>query len=59
MRVASNDEYILDICTMMEHRNVDYVFILRREVWIHPLRIDSALYIDAMFYQVTSLVSIY
>uniref|UniRef100_A0A0N5AY33 MyTH4 domain-containing protein n=1 Tax=Syphacia muris TaxID=451379 RepID=A0A0N5AY33_9BILA len=53
MKMISNDEYILDICTSMEMNNKEYLFILKRTVWIHPLRLDNDLYIDFMFFQVS------
>ncbi|CAJ0583911.1 unnamed protein product, partial [Mesorhabditis spiculigera] len=49
---AANDEYVLDICTEMEHKNKEFEFILRRTVWIHPLRLDNIMYIDVMFHQI-------
>lgn len=52
--MISNDEYILDICTEMEMGNKDFYFILKRIVWIHPLRLDNSLYMDFMFFQVIS-----
>ncbi|VDD88675.1 unnamed protein product [Enterobius vermicularis] len=51
-KMISNDEYILDICTEMEMGNKDFYFILKRIVWIHPLRLDNSLYMDFMFFQI-------
>uniref|UniRef100_F1KSK8 Myosin-XV n=1 Tax=Ascaris suum TaxID=6253 RepID=F1KSK8_ASCSU len=52
MKLLSNDEYILDVCTELEHQKKDYFLLLKRTVWIHPLRLDNNLYIDVMFFQV-------
>ncbi|VDK50808.1 unnamed protein product [Anisakis simplex] len=52
MKLLSNDEYILDVCTELEHQKKDYFLLLKRTVWIHPLRLDNSLYIDVMFFQV-------
>ncbi|GMT35451.1 hypothetical protein PFISCL1PPCAC_26748, partial [Pristionchus fissidentatus] len=49
---AKNDEYLLDISTELEQKKTGYSFHLRRAVWLHPLRLDSALYIDCMYYQI-------
>ncbi|GMR61444.1 hypothetical protein PMAYCL1PPCAC_31639 [Pristionchus mayeri] len=49
---VKNDEYLLDIATELEHKKTAYTFHLRRAVWLHPLRLDSALYIDCMYYQI-------
>ncbi|GMT07041.1 hypothetical protein PENTCL1PPCAC_29215 [Pristionchus entomophagus] len=49
---VKNDEYLLDIATELEHKTTPYSFHLRRAVWLHPLRLDSALYIDCMYYQI-------
>ncbi|CAJ0945211.1 unnamed protein product, partial [Mesorhabditis belari] len=48
---TANDEYVLDICTEMEHKNKSFDFLLRRAVWIYPLRLDNMMYIDVMFNQ--------
>ncbi|VDN59410.1 unnamed protein product [Dracunculus medinensis] len=52
MKLLSNDEYILDICTELEHKKKEYFLLLKRTVWIHPLRLDNILYIDVMFFQI-------
>lgn len=52
MKNLNNDEYILDVTTELETRNEEYILILTRSVWIHPLRQDSALYSDALFFQI-------
>ncbi|CAD6189023.1 unnamed protein product [Caenorhabditis auriculariae] len=46
------NEYILDICTDMEHKKIPFQFYLKRTIWAHPLRLDNAAYIDTMFEQV-------
>ncbi|KFD55371.1 hypothetical protein M513_03711 [Trichuris suis] len=52
MRILSNDEYILDVTTELENNGLDYFILLKRIVWMHPLRKDSELYTDIMFFQV-------
>lgn len=52
MKSLNNDEYILDVTTELDARNEEYILILTRSVWIHPLRQDSALYADALFFQI-------
>lgn len=52
MKLLSNDEYILDITTDLEYKKKDYFLLLKRTVWIHPLRLDNELYIDVTFFQV-------
>lgn len=54
---CKNDDYILDICAELEHKKIAFHFILRRSVWVHPLRLDNAAYIDAMFYEVNFMQS--
>uniref|UniRef100_A0A0N4WSV1 MyTH4 domain-containing protein n=1 Tax=Haemonchus placei TaxID=6290 RepID=A0A0N4WSV1_HAEPC len=49
---CANDDYILDICTELEHKRVPFHFLLRRCTWVHPLRLDHPVYIDVMFFQV-------
>lgn len=52
MKLMANDEYILDVTTELEFKRRDYFLLLKRTVWIHPLRLDNDLYIDVMFFQV-------
>lgn len=52
MRLLSNDEYVLDICTDLERNNRNYFLLLKRTAWIHPIRLDNELYIDVLFFQV-------
>ncbi|VDN45569.1 unnamed protein product [Gongylonema pulchrum] len=52
MKMLANDEYVLDVCTELEHHQKSYFLLLKRTVWIHPLRLDNARYIDVMFFQV-------
>lgn len=58
MKTLNNDEYVLDVITELEARKNgndltnDYILILTRSVWIHPLRVDSQLYTDALFFQI-------
>lgn len=52
MKLLANDEYILDISTELEHKQKEFFLLLKRTVWIHPLRLDNDLYIDVMFFQV-------
>ncbi|KRX63936.1 Unconventional myosin-XV [Trichinella sp. T9] len=52
MRILSNDEYILDITSELEEMKREYFLLLKRIVWMHPLRKDSELYTDIMFFQV-------
>ena len=52
VEACSNGDYILDICTEMEHKVQAFQFILRRSVWVHPLRLDNPIFIDVMFFQV-------
>ncbi|KAK5964470.1 hypothetical protein GCK32_002933, partial [Trichostrongylus colubriformis] len=49
---CANDDYILDICTELEHKRVQFHFLLKRCTWVHPLRLDHPVYIDVMFFQV-------
>lgn len=49
---CSNGDYILDICTEMEHKKIPFQFVLRRSVWVHPLRLDNPIFIEVMFFQV-------
>ncbi|VDN04137.1 unnamed protein product [Thelazia callipaeda] len=51
IKMLANDEYIMDICTKLEHDQKQYFLLLKRTVWIHPLRLDNARYIDVMFFQ--------
>lgn len=53
--MLANDEYVMDVCTELEYNQKQYILLLKRTVWIHPLRLDNALYIDAMFFQVIYL----
>jgi len=50
MKLMANDEYILDVTTELEFKRRDYFLLLKRTVWIHPLRLDNDLYIDVMFF---------
>uniref|UniRef100_A0A1I7WYG8 MyTH4 domain-containing protein n=1 Tax=Heterorhabditis bacteriophora TaxID=37862 RepID=A0A1I7WYG8_HETBA len=52
VQCCSNDEYILDICTELEHKKLKFYFLLKRMVWVLPLRLDNPVYIDAMFFQI-------
>ncbi|VDM92703.1 unnamed protein product [Litomosoides sigmodontis] len=52
IKMLANDEYVMDVCTELEYNQKQYFLLLKRTVWIHPLRLDNALYIDAMFFQV-------
>uniref|UniRef100_A0A0R3S326 MyTH4 domain-containing protein n=1 Tax=Elaeophora elaphi TaxID=1147741 RepID=A0A0R3S326_9BILA len=52
IKMLANDEYVMDVCTELEHNQKQYFLLLKRTVWIHPLRLDNARYIDAMFFQV-------
>ncbi|VDP07507.1 unnamed protein product [Heligmosomoides polygyrus] len=49
---CANDDYILDICTELEHKRQQFHFLLKRCTWVHPLRLDHPVYIDVMFFQV-------
>ncbi|KHJ96970.1 myTH4 domain protein, partial [Oesophagostomum dentatum] len=49
---CNNDDYILDICTELEHKRQQFHFLLKRCTWVHPLRLDHPVYIDVMFFQV-------
>ncbi|CDW54393.1 MyTH4 and SH3 9 domain containing protein [Trichuris trichiura] len=51
-QILSNDEYILDVTTELENNGLDYFILLKRIVWMHPLRKDSVLYTDIMFFQI-------
>ncbi|KIH49715.1 hypothetical protein ANCDUO_20209, partial [Ancylostoma duodenale] len=51
---CNNDDYILDICTELEHKRQQFHFLLKRCTWVHPLRLDHPVYIDVMFFQVKS-----
>ncbi|EPB78933.1 FERM central domain protein [Ancylostoma ceylanicum] len=51
---CNNDDYILDICTELEHKRQQFHFLLKRCTWVHPLRLDHPVYIDVMFFQVLS-----
>lgn len=59
MKPLRNDEYIMDVTTQLESRRRaanngeegDYLLILTRAVWLQPLRRDSQLYVDALFFQ--------
>ncbi len=53
MKLLANDEYVLDVCTELEHKHKQFFLLLKRTVWIHPLRLDNPLYIDVMFFQVS------
>ena len=52
MKLISNDEYVLDVCTELDEKNRQFFLLLKRTAWIHPLRLDNSLYIDVMFFQV-------
>uniref|UniRef100_A0A915CY47 MyTH4 domain-containing protein n=1 Tax=Ditylenchus dipsaci TaxID=166011 RepID=A0A915CY47_9BILA len=52
MKALNNDEYILDVITELDSKQEEYILILTRTVWIHPLRSDSDLYCDALFFQI-------
>ncbi|VDM52695.1 unnamed protein product [Angiostrongylus costaricensis] len=47
-----NNEYVLDICTELEHKRKQFYFLLKRCTWVHPVRLDDQVYIDVMFFQV-------
>ncbi|WKY16951.1 hypothetical protein Q1695_001507 [Nippostrongylus brasiliensis] len=49
---CANDDYILDICTELEHKRQKFHFLLKRCTWVHPLRLDHMVYIDVMFFQI-------
>ncbi|VDP45102.1 unnamed protein product [Soboliphyme baturini] len=51
-KMLSNDEYVLDVTTALENMKNEYILLLDRSVWIHPLRWDNDLYVDVMFAQV-------
>lgn len=55
MKIISNNQYILDITTKMTLEKKKIMLVLKRFVWISPLRFDNNLFIDAMFYQVSYL----
>lgn len=52
MEIISNNEYILDITTKMTLEKKKIMLVLKRFVWISPLRFDNNLLIDVMFYQI-------
>lgn len=52
MKLLATDDYILDVTTELEHKQKEYFLLLKRTVWIHPIRLDNSLYIDVMFFQV-------
>ncbi|KAK6765864.1 hypothetical protein RB195_025653 [Necator americanus] len=52
MEYCNNDDYILDICTELEHKRQQFHFLLKRCTWVHPLRLDHPVYIDVLFFQV-------
>ncbi|CEF59852.1 Unconventional myosin-XV [Strongyloides ratti] len=52
MKIISNNQYILDITTKMTLEKKKIMLVLKRFVWISPLRFDNNLFIDAMFYQI-------
>ncbi|KAI1732084.1 myTH4 domain-containing protein [Ditylenchus destructor] len=52
MKFLNNDEYVMDVITELDSRKEEYTFILTRIVFIHPLRQDSDLYSDALFFQI-------
>ncbi|CAG9530057.1 unnamed protein product [Cercopithifilaria johnstoni] len=52
IKMLANDEYVMDVCTELEYNQKQYFLLLKRTVWIHPLRLDNARYIDAMFFQI-------
>lgn len=49
--MLDNSDYILDVCTEQEMKEKSIIFLLKRTVWLHPLRFDNQLYIDVMFHQ--------
>lgn len=51
---CANNDYILDICTELEHQRQQFCFLLKRCTWVHPLRLDDHVYIEVMFFQVVS-----
>uniref|UniRef100_A0A914D141 FERM domain-containing protein n=1 Tax=Acrobeloides nanus TaxID=290746 RepID=A0A914D141_9BILA len=51
IKILNNDEYIMDVTTELDVANEEYVLLLTRSVWISPLRADSPLYIDVLFFQ--------
>ncbi len=52
MKLLATDDYILDVTTELDHKQKEYFLLLKRTVWIHPIRLDNQLYIDVMFFQV-------
>ncbi|KAJ1345947.1 hypothetical protein KIN20_000589 [Parelaphostrongylus tenuis] len=54
LECCANNDYVLDICTELEHKHQQFYFLLKRCTWVHPLRMDDQVYIDVMFYQVVS-----
>jgi len=51
MKLLATDDYILDVTTELDHKQKEYFLLLKRTVWIHPIRLDNQLYIDVMFFQ--------
>ncbi|KAL3095356.1 hypothetical protein niasHS_007455 [Heterodera schachtii] len=51
MHTLLNDEYVMDVCTELETRGDDFVLILTRSVWLHPIRRECDLCTDALFFQ--------
>ena len=51
MKLLSGGDYVLDVTTELEAQGKDFFLLLKRTVWIHPLRRDNGLYIDVMFFQ--------
>uniref|UniRef100_A0A0K0D6J9 FERM domain-containing protein n=1 Tax=Angiostrongylus cantonensis TaxID=6313 RepID=A0A0K0D6J9_ANGCA len=52
LEYCANNEYVLDICTELEHKRKQFYFLLKRCTWVHPVRLDDQVYIDVMFFQV-------
>jgi hypothetical protein len=42
---------VLDVCTELDLRGEEFLLVLTRTVWLHPLRRDNNLYTDALFFQ--------
>uniref|UniRef100_A0AC35U717 Unconventional myosin-XV n=1 Tax=Rhabditophanes sp. KR3021 TaxID=114890 RepID=A0AC35U717_9BILA len=52
MHIIANDAYILDETTKLTLENKKVMLVLKRNVWIQPLRFDNPLLIDALFSQI-------
>lgn len=58
MKLLGGGEYVLDVTTELEGGAKDFFLLLKRTVWIHPLRRDHALYVDVMFFQVMIMTAL-